>query len=224
MRTRRFITVLVAALVVAALAATAFAVGGLNVVAQKSTVTYPHHAMLRVTTPAAVAETITIQARPIGGDWSVVKTIPAARAAHGTTFTVSQKLKVTSGVRAVQAGIESEVVTIGVKASLSSLSITHKKGGTWTVKGSISPAHALGTSITVKAWEQTVSGKGKKRAKTLTPLSDLTATVYKTNGQVSWYKTTFTPTAAGTYVFKAYHSDAGHVESSSKSATAKLKK
>ena len=224
MRTRRLITVLVAAVVVAALAATAFAVGGLTVVARKSTVTYPHHAMLQVTTPVAVAETITIQARPVDGDWRVVKTIPAARAALGTTFTVSQKLKVTSGVRAVQAGVESEVVTIGVKASLNSLSITHRKGGTWTVKGSISPAHALGAPITIKVWEQTVSGKGKNRVKTLTPLADLTATVYKTNGQISWYKTTFTPAAAGTYVFKAFHSDAGHIESSSRSVTVRFKK
>ena len=224
MRVRKYVAVLVVTVAIAALAAAAFASGTLTVVPSKTTVTYPHRVTLVVTTPAAIEETIAIEARPVDGDWRIVKSIPAARAALGTTFTAAPKLKVTSGVRAVQAGVESEVVTIGVKASLSSLAITHRKGSAWTVKGSIMPAHALGTHITVKVWKKTVSGRGKKRTTTLTPLSALTATVFKTNGQVSRYKTTFTRPTIGTYVFKAYHSDAGHLESSSKSKTVKIKK
>jgi hypothetical protein len=224
MKTRRLITVVVVAIAIAALAATAFAtVGTLTLTASKSVVKYPGTAKLTVTTPVALESTITIQARRVGGDWSDIKSIPATRAALGTTFTVTPKLAVTSGFKAVQDGLESEVVTISVKASLNSLQINHKKRHVWLVKGSIMPAHAKGTPVTIKVWQKTVAGKGKHRVTTLTPRDDLTALVYKSKGHTSWFSVKFSPAVRGTYVFQAVHSDAGHVESFSKQKTHKFK-
>jgi hypothetical protein len=224
-KTRRFMTVVVVAVAIAALAATAFAtVGTLTLTASKLVVTYPHTAKLTINTPEALEATITIQARPVDGDWSDVKSIPATRAAQGTTFTVAPKLAVTSGVKAIQNGIESEVVTIGVKASLNSLQVNHKKGHVWLVKGSIMPAHAKGTPVTIKVWQKSVTGKGKHHVTTLTPMDDLTALVYKTRHNASSFDVRFTPPTRGSYVFQAVHSDADHIESFSKDKTHKFKK
>jgi len=224
-KTRRIVTVAITAVAVAALAATAFAtVATLTVTPVRSVVTYPRAAKMVVNTPEPLEATITVQARPVDGDWHDVSSIPATLAATGTSFTVAPKLSVTSGVKAIQNGIESEVVTVSVKASLNSLQVNHKKGHVWLVKGSIMPTHAKGTPVTIRVWSKTFSGKGKHRSSTLTRLDDLTALVYKTKSHISWFDVRFTPPTRGTYVFQAVHSDADHAESVSKTKAHKFSK
>jgi hypothetical protein len=221
-RSRTLAAWLVVTAVVATLAAAAYADGTLSVVVKRPVVSYPQAARLVVTTPAAVAETITVEARPVGGDWSVVKTIPAARAAVGTTFTVMPRLNASSDLRAIQAGVESDVATVGVKALLGPVSIMRTRGGGWTLRGTIAPAHAPDASITVKVWLQTATGRGRNRTAQLTPLPDITANVFRTKSRVSWYKTTYTPATAGTYAFMALDSDTAHVESFSRLSIARF--
>jgi len=224
MKARNYIAGLVVAVAVLAFATVAVAEGVLSVTPFGSPVTYPHSARVVITTPAAVAETISIETRAVDGEWTAWRSIPATQAALATTFTVFPKLKATSGIRVIQAGVESEVATVGVKAGLNALVVTRKHGSVWTVKGTITPAHAIGTTITVQVWKKTVTGKGKSRVTELTQLPDVAALVYKTNGNISWYKATFVRPSAGTYVFKALHADAAHIENVSKPRTVKIKR
>ncbi len=223
MKVGKLFSVMVAAMLIAGIAAVAIADGVITVTPAKLVVTYPHVAKMLVTVPAAVEQTITVQARPEGGDWSTIRSIAATRAALGTTFTVAPRLKVTSGIRAVQGDLMSDVVTISVKAWLSPLQVTHKKHHV-TIKGSIAPAQAVGTAIAVEVWQKTVAGKGKHRVVTLTALTDVTGSVYKTNGIRSWWKVPFVAPSKGTYVLKAVFTDADGLVSSSRSKTVKIKK
>ena len=222
MKTRKFLGVVLIAAMIASVAAAAFAVGTLAVTPSKLTVTYPHSAKLRITTPSALMATITVQARSASVDWHTIRSIPAARAALGTTFTVYPMLKVNSGIRVMQADMTSDVVTVSVKALLSPLQVTQKHRAL-TIRGSIMPAHVVRTPITVHVWQMTMTGKGRARHATLTALPDLTGTVYKSNRGQSWWKAPFTAPAKATYVFKAFHSDVDHVGSWSKAKIVKIK-
>lgn len=219
MRSRRVIGIVVALALAGLLAAVAVAQGVLSITPVASVVAYPRPARVVVVAPEAVAMTITVEARAAGGDWSTVKSIPASAAALGTTFTVNPKLRLTSGVRAVQGAYVSEVVTISVKAKLVPVRVIRHRG-VFTVMGAIAPAHANGTSIGLHVWKRT----GKGRHASLTPLPDIHGTVYKHNSQIAWWKASFDPESKGVYVIRAFHEDDGHVLSVSRARTFKVRR
>lgn len=219
MKVRSIVSIALALVLVGGLAAVAVASGPLTVTPTKLVVAYPRPAKLVITAPAAVEQTISVQARPVGGDWAVVKSIPATQAALATTFTVNPKLRVTSGIRVVQGELASEVVTVSVKAKLTAVRVIKRKG-VYTVKGTISPAHATGTAIDLHVWKKT--GKGKRAV--LTPMPDVRGEVYRSNRQVSWWKASFTPDGKGTYVVRAFHEDDGHALSTSRTRAFRVRR
>lgn len=219
MRLRGLLVTGASLVIAASLATLAIAEGTLVITPSRMTVSYPSTARLVITAPAAVAETITVEACPVGGTFASVAAVPATQAALGTTFTVSPKLRVTSGVRATQGALVSEVVTVSVRAKLVATSVTRHRGR-YTFKGTILPNHAVGTAIGVHVWKRT----GRGSSAVLTPMPDVSGTVYRSNRQVSWWKATFTPDGKGTYVLQAFHADDGHLLSESRKVTFKVKR
>lgn len=208
MRPRGTAFIAIALLLVVATAAVA--AGVLAVSPTSSVIAYPRPAKLIISTPAAVAETITVEAMPVGGAWTVIKTIPPSVAASSTTFTINPRVRVNSGFRVVQGAAASDVVTVSVRARLSPVRAIGRQR-VHTLHGTISPAHAKGAVVGVHVWK--VTGRGRNT--TLTAEPDITGVVYRTNSQVSWWKATFAAPARGAYLIRAFHEDDGHVLSSS---------
>lgn len=219
MRKRGAVGIVMALVLSLALVAVATADVVLTVTPKQTVVNYPRPAHLVVTTPVAVAKTITVEARPVGGDWAAVKSIPASEAALATTFTVNPKLRVTSGIRVMQGAMVSEVVTVSVRAKLVAVRVI-RHHGVYTVRGTILPNHVNGAVIGLHVWKKT----GKGATAVLTPMPDVMGTVYRGNRQISWWQATFTPDGKGTYVIQAFHEDDGHVLSVSRRVTFKVRK
>ena len=152
-----------AAVMLLATVAMAFAVPMLSLTATKSVVTYPHMTSLKLRAAdgdTSTATTVTVQYRPVGApDWKKFRTISASRTGEGTvTIAVPPTfLKSTTGFRAIATeGLESSVVTVTVKAKLSKAiaPATIRGRRCVTVRGFIWPAHAVGTRpVTVKVWK-----------------------------------------------------------------------
>ncbi len=124
-RTKVLISASLAALMVLGTAAVAIAVPMLSLTATRNVVTYPQPTWLKINAAdegAAVGTTVTVQYLPVGAtEWKKFRTVAAVRTAEGTvTVPVAPyMLKKTTAFKAVADGLESEVVTVSVKAKLS---------------------------------------------------------------------------------------------------------
>lgn len=219
MKARVLLAVAMSLLLVASVVATGIADGTLVITPKTSTVVYPRPAHLTITVPSAVEETITVEVRPVGGDWRLFKSIPATEAALATTFTVNPKLRMTSGIRATQGALVSDVVTVSVQAKLTATRVVRHRS-TYRVYGIVSPGHIAGTTIGVHVWKKT----GKGASVVLTPLPDIEGQVYRGNAQVAVWRAAFVPPEKGVYVVRAFHEDEGHVLSVSKTRTFRAKR
>lgn len=160
--TKTIVGVSLAALMVMATAAVAIAAPMLTLSATPTVVTYPKPAFLKLNASdggASVATTVTVQYRPVGtGDWKYMRTVSASRTAQGlVTVPVSPYLlRSTTAFRATASGLESNEVTVSVKARLSRAIARSKVkvGKRVTVKGFIWPRHARGSRpVEVKFWK-----------------------------------------------------------------------
>ncbi len=163
-RTKVLISASLAALMVLGTAAVAIAAPMLTLSTTRSVVTYPQPTWLKVNVAdegAAVGTTVTVQYLPVGAsEWKKLRAVAAARTAEGTvTVPVAPYwLKKTTAFRAVAEGLESDVVTVSVKAKLSAPMAPAKvKAGRHkhlTVRGFIWPRHSAGSRpVEVKIWK-----------------------------------------------------------------------
>ena len=161
-RTKVLISASLAALMVVGTAAVAIAAPILSLTATRDVVTYPQPTWLKVNASdegASVATTGTIQYLPIGAtEWKKLRTVAASRTAEGTvTVPVAPYwLKSTTAFKATAEGLESEVVTVSVRARLSApiAPRTVKAGRHVTIRGFIWPRHAAGSRpVEVKFWK-----------------------------------------------------------------------
>ncbi len=161
-RTRIALGVALAAMLLLTGVAAAFAVTTLTLSATKTEITYPQATWLKLRASdgeASTATTVTVQIRPVGAaDWKPYRTVVASRTGEGTVTIPVAPYRLTSntGFRAIAEGLESEVVTVSVKARLSApvapLRVVH--GRRVTVQGFIWPAHKLGTRpVKVRVWK-----------------------------------------------------------------------
>jgi hypothetical protein len=161
-RSKTLLAASLAALMLLGSAAAAIAAPMLSLSATRTVVTYPQPTWLKINAAdegAAVPTTVTVQYLPVGAtEWKTLRTVAASRTAEGTvTVPVSPyRLRKTTAFKAVAEGLESEVVTVSVKARLSAPVVPAKvkAGRHVTVKGLIWPRHAVGSRpVTVKFWK-----------------------------------------------------------------------
>ncbi len=220
--TRRTSLLVGAALIVAMMltvATSAFATPALSLSAKRASVTYPQPDWLIVRAgdgDVAVPTTVTVQYRPIGTDtWATLRIVPASRAAEGT-FTVTvppYRLKMITGFRAIAEGLESDVVTVSVKARLSAASAPAKvrEGRKLTIHGKIWPRHAVGSKpVTVRVWKWEDGAWAEKGS--LHP-AIVSKQAYSSKWQIKIKAIT---AEKGTYRLRVYHEDTRHEASMSK--------
>jgi len=161
-RTKTLLAASLTALILLGTATAAVAAPTLSLSATRSVVTYPQPTWLKVVAAdegSAVPATVTVQYLPVGAtEWKRLRTVAASHTAEGTVTVpiAPYRLKRTTAFRATAEGLESEVVTVSVKARLSAPVVPArvKAGRRVTVKGFIWPRHAAGSRpVTVSFWK-----------------------------------------------------------------------
>jgi hypothetical protein len=225
MQKRSLIVVVVATLVVAALAAFAIAEPApATLTATKTLVTYPQSSTLisQVTTAGYIMQRVAG-----ASDWTTF-----AAVGEGET-SISVKPKYTTAyqvVAGVASDVQSEVVTIGVKAKLTKPQIGKRnvghKGHGIVVKGNVQPLFAGTVDLTFYRWEKvttyvpTLAANGKAGSKKVTKNQwvqhgdSVSVTLKRQNSQMSKWSYKWTPSAKGTWKVVVSQSDVAHELSS----------
>jgi len=208
-----------AALLVFATAAAAFAAPTLSLSATRDVVTYPQPTWLKVVAAdsgSPVPMVVTVQYRPIGTtEWLRLRTLTASQTAEGTvTVPVSpNRLRSITAFRAVATSLESEVSTVSVKARLSAAIAprTVRAGRFVTVRGFIWPRHAAGSRPVEVKFEKWEGGawveKGTLHPKIVRQYGDSSKWQFrmKAHGEDK-----------GKWRIRVYHEDMKHIASMSK--------
>jgi len=208
-----------AALLVFATAATAFAAPVLSLSATRTTVTYPQPTWLKVAATdggVPVPTAVTIQYRPVGTtQWKLFRAVSASRTAEGTvTVPVAPyRLKSITAFRAIANGLESATTTVSVKARLSAAVAPRVvRAGRWvTVRGTIAPRHAKGSRpVPVKVWKWEGGKwvlKATRHPKIVKQHADSSKWLYRVRAHGH---------DKGKWRIRVYHEDAKHVASVSR--------
>jgi hypothetical protein len=217
MRKRILLSVMLVIALTLAAGAIAQAGTALTLSANHDVVTYPHGVVLTVGFPTSDPATATILRMPAGAsDWTTM-----ALTATSATPTLTVRPKVTTAYKAWLDGVESDIVTVTVKASLTrpQLPSSIRRDRTVTVKGSMKPAGEIGASVEVDIYKlvtvYTRVGKGRLMKSTdwvlyATQSVPLTA---RAGSQGLFWSFRWMPTEVGHYKLVVSHEDLGHAYS-----------
>lgn len=226
---------LFAALVVAlvlGVAAMAMATSPLpTLTATKAVVIYPHTAAL-----VSVTDTPSVLMKRVAGTDEWVKVVDLA-AGNATTSVMPTA---TAGYKVVSDAVESDVVTISVKAQMQHPQVSGKfrRRHSLLVKGWIAPLHSAGASVlmTFQRWEKvtttvTIAGKGKGKSTVKKIIkyqwvrhgNAVSVPLVRKNSLQSKYAYKFTPGLTGKWRIVVAHEDTEHVRNAV-TATAQIKR
>jgi hypothetical protein len=186
--------------------------------ASPAIVTYPHRSTLTVGFPASDPATATLFAMPAGASEWTTLTLTATTA----TPTVSVKPRVTTAYKASLDGVESDPVTVTVRALLSKPQLpgSVRRNRTVTVKGSMQPVGEAGAVVTVKIYKlvtiYTRIGKGHLKRSTDWALFETLTVPLKAKPHSTvtrYWSFRWAPSELGQYRIVVSHEDLGHAYS-----------